>query len=242
MLSAQHVGFAYGRRRPTRVVDDLSWVVPTGKITLLLGPNGAGKSTLLKLLSGFHRPQRGSVTWQDADDTATLFEHVGWMPQDIQPARGLTAKEQTAYAGWVGGLTHREAERRADLALEAVDLAGQARAKATSLSGGQLRRLGLAQTIVRPADVLLLDEPTAGLDPAQTLKFRRVIASLPKNAGIVISTHLVNELAEDADHIVVLDHGAICFEGSPEQMLTARGGAGDGLAGAFRDLIGGGDH
>lgn len=212
MLQANDVRFAYGsiRRRP--VFDGLSWCVAPGVTTLLLGPNGAGKSTLLKLLAGQERTDSGSVTLNGIDERASLYARVGWMPQDIRAARGLSAREQVQYAAWVGGSARREAESLATEALQLVRLSDQAGVRSSALSGGQLRRLGLAQACVRGGDVLLLDEPTAGLDPAQTLNFRRVLKGLDYPGGVVISTHQVADLSGDFDRVAVLSKGGVIFD------------------------------
>jgi ABC-2 type transport system ATP-binding protein len=245
LLTAEGLSFGYGRWRPHRVFDDIDWAVPAGRRTLLLGPNGAGKSTLLKLLSGFERPQAGVVTIEGRSDRRALYSRVGWMPQDVQPARGLNVLEQVEYVAWLGGASRRHAQSRASDAVSAVDLDEQRSVRADRLSGGQLRRLGLAQALVRQAPVLLLDEPTAGLDPAQAVKFRRLIKNLDAPGGVVISTHQIDELADDVDDVVLLAAGSIRFGGSVEE-FRALGDTEDGtrasLSHVFTQMIGGGSH
>lgn len=245
MLKVSGVAFAYRRMRPRWVLDGIDWEVSPGETTLLLGPNGAGKSTLLKLMSGFERPRRGSVTVNGRADRRSLYAGVGWMPQDVQPARGLTALEQVEYVAWLGGASRREARSRARDAIAQVDLDTLRSVRAAHLSGGQLRRLGLAQALVRGAPVLLLDEPTAGLDPAQALNFRELLPTIDAPGGLVISTHQVDELAAEVDRVVVLMDGSIRFDGSTDQFRglgEAAGGAPMSLAGIFAQMIGGGKH
>lgn len=245
ILEAAGLAFAYGRLRPHHVFRDFSWRVALDGTTLLLGPNGAGKSTLLRLLSGFDRPDRGQVTFGGDSRLDTLFKNVGWMPQDIQPARGLTVLEQVEYAAWVGGAGPRIARNRAREVVAQVDLEDKRDVRTDRLSGGQLRRVGLAQALVRDAPVLLLDEPTAGLDPAQAVNFRQVLRGLERPGGIVISTHQVHDLADDVDRIAVLADGRIRFDGTAGELL-ARGAAAAGrpvsLSEAFAAMVGGGRH
>lgn len=245
MLSAAGLTFSYGRWRPHRVFENLTWEVVPGRRTLLLGPNGAGKSTLLKLLSGFERPQRGEVSFQGRTGRRALYEGVGWMPQDVQPARGLSVIEQVEYVGWLGGASRRDARARAAEAIRAVDLDEKRSDRADRLSGGQLRRLGLAQALVRRAPVLLLDEPTAGLDPAQAINFRNVMRDLDLPGGLVISTHQVDDLAAEVDWVVVLSAGVIRFEGTVADFRSLGSDGREGnlsLAQVFSHMIGGGSH
>lgn len=210
MLRAAGVGFGYGLVRRTEVFTDLDWAVPPGRRTVLLGPNGAGKSTLLKLLAGYLQPRSGEIVRpRDADGSV----RVGWMPQDITAIRGLTVLEQVTYAGWLTGMSRSSATVRARDALATVLLAGRADARAASLSGGQLRRLGLAEALAVDVDVLLLDEPTAGLDPAQRGNFREIVRSIPEDVAVVVSTHQVDDLDDLFQHVTVLADGTITFDG-----------------------------
>jgi ABC-2 type transport system ATP-binding protein len=218
-LTFDHATYAYGWLKAP-VVRDLDWGVPEGR-TVLLGPNGAGKSTLLSLGAGAIRPRRGRVFYgaaSDSDATA-LRKRVGWMPQQIRAFPGLTVREQVAYAGWLKGLARSTAWVGATQALELVGLVDLRDRRSSSLSGGELRRLGIAQTLVHRAEVLLLDEPTAGLDPAQRARFRSVLTALPRETRIVVSTHQVDDLSEVFDKVVVLDQGKICFSGRVDEFL-----------------------
>lgn len=242
MLSATGVEFRYERwQRRTEVFAGLDWRVSAGATTLLLGPNGAGKSTLLKLLSGFERPQGGTIALGSETSRRALYARVGWMPQDVQPARGLTVEEQVDYAGWLSGLRRRQRRSRVRSALASVDLLDLRDKRANELSGGQLRRLGLAQTLVRETEVLLLDEPTAGLDPAQALNFRDIMSRLEIPGGIVISTHQVDDLVAHGDRVSVLTDGRFAFNGTVSE-FKALGHHGQSLAHVFAEMIGGGGH
>ncbi len=245
LLVARHLAFSYGRWRRNIVFSGLDWKVEPGATTMLLGPNGAGKSTLLKLLCGYEVPDAGTVDFDGKTGRRTLYANVGWMPQDVQPARGLTVSEQVEYAAWVGGESRRDARALARQAVIDVDLEEKKDVRTDRLSGGQLRRVGLAQAVVRRSPVLLLDEPTAGLDPAQAANFRRLLRSLDYPGGIVISTHQVHELEDDVDRVAVLAGGEIQFAGTVAALRAIGSRPGHppvGLAEAFAGLIGGGGH
>lgn len=191
---------------------------------MLLGANGAGKSTLLSLLSGVLDPQSGRVSFiresggpDGRPVSVPLRRAVAWMPQQILPIRGLRVTEQVQYAAWLSGVSTEGASELATEMLSKVRLDGQGGAATSELSGGQLRRLGLAQALARDYETLLLDEPTAGLDPAQAANFRALIRDLPPKSGIVVSTHQVAELDGEYDHVTLLDRGLILFDGDLEE-------------------------
>lgn len=229
LLEFQNVVFAY-RRRGRLILDGLTWRVPPGR-TVLLGANGAGKSTVLGIGSGALAPRSGSLRWggdplrgSRRGGRQRLLESVGWMPQDVRALGGLAAREQVAYAGWLKGLSTKDAWARATDALDQVGLAPDQDRAAKALSGGQLRRLGLAEVLVAHPQVLLLDEPTVGLDPAQRARFREVLKNLGHDRPVVVSTHQVDDLDELFDTAVVIDRGEIRFAGSVTEFL----GLGDG--------------
>lgn len=222
-LSFESVSFGYGRSRQP-VLDRFSWQVPSGR-TVLLGPNGAGKSTLLALGADALRPASGRIRIGALDPTkrthrALFRRSVGWMPQHARAVPGLTVHEQVAYAGWLKGLSRSDAWTRANEALVRVGLSDLPEQKSATLSGGQLRRMGLAQVLVHEPVVMLLDEPTAGLDPAQRATFRDLIAGLPPDRPVVVSTHQVDDLTELFDQVVVIETGTVLFAGSVRAFMA----------------------
>lgn len=227
-LVFDHVRFAYGRFRAP-VLNDFNWIVPSAR-TVLLGPNGAGKSTLLALGADAMQPGRGRIRFGGLDrasQRASFRRAIGWMPQQIRAVPGLTVREQVAYAGWLKGISRREAWDRTPRPLAMAGLEELANRPASHLSGGELRRLGIAQTLIHDAKILLLDEPTAGLDPAQRARFRELVAEISRDQEIVVSTHQVDDLSDLFDTVVVLEGGAIRHSSSVSDFLALGGTAGE---------------
>lgn len=212
--------YRYGRYRP-HVLREFSYQLPEG-LTILLGPNGAGKSTLLKLAAAVISPQGGRVSFGDLRARSKEFRQaVAWMPQTITPLPSLTSREYVAYVGWLKGLGRDDAWDRSERALQRVELAEKADERTSRLSGGQLRRVGVAAALVHDARVLLLDEPTAGMDPRQRRVFRDVLTKLTEEGvRVLLSTHDVGDLAEEADHVTVLDAGRVLHSGDTASFLA----------------------
>jgi ABC-2 type transport system ATP-binding protein len=242
-LAFEGLTFRYRRLGPD-VLEDFTWTVPLGK-TVLLGPNGAGKTTLLALGADALRARRGLVRFGPliagrGRDRSSFRTAIGWMPQRIRAVPGLTCREQVAYAAWLKGLPQRDAWLAAAEALERVGLADLNGTLTSQLSGGQLRRVGVAQVLVHQAQVMLLDEPTVGLDPAQRATFRETLATLPPTSRIVVSTHQVDDLSELFDTVVVLDNGRIRYQGAVADFLNlAPAGAERRGELAYRQIISG---
>ncbi|MEK8142344.1 ATP-binding cassette domain-containing protein [Streptomyces sp. M10(2022)] len=211
----------YGyRRRKEPVLQNFDYRL-AGGLTILLGPNGAGKSTVLKIGASTLAPHAGSVSFDGLKAGSRSFRQaVAWMPQDIVPAPGLTAREYVAYIGWLKGMDRSSAWQQARRALSRVQLAEKADVKTNHLSGGQLRRVGVAGALVHDARVLLLDEPTAGMDPQQRRVFRNVLNDLASDVQVLLSTHDIADLAEEADNVSVLHSGQILHHGATESFLA----------------------
>ncbi|MGW2410123.1 ATP-binding cassette domain-containing protein [Streptomyces sp. NPDC001739] len=214
--------YSYRRWKPP-VLRDISYQLPDG-LTVLLGPNGAGKSTLLRVAASVARPRTGTVTFGGLPSHAKDYRRaVGWMPQVVTPMAALTSRDYVAYVGWLKGLSRREAWDRAAEALARVDLTDRSTTQTTELSGGQLRRVGVAAALVHNARVLLLDEPTAGMDPYQRRLFRDTLRGLAGDVRVLLSTHDVMDLAEEADHVTVINDGKIVHNGTTEAFLARAG-------------------
>lgn len=208
------------RRRSTPVLQDFSYQLPDG-LTVLLGPNGAGKSTMLRIAASSAVPQSGQVRLGRLLARSKEFRsRVAWMPQDIKPMPTLTAREYVSYVGWLKGMSRVDAWTEASSALVRVELSDKADARTSQLSGGQLRRVGVASALVHRAQVLLLDEPTAGMDPRQRRVFRNILNSLTGDIRVLLSTHDVVDLSEEADHVTVLYGGRVVHTGVTSTFLA----------------------
>ncbi|WP_039628452.1 ATP-binding cassette domain-containing protein [Streptomyces sp. 769] len=220
-ISISDCSFMYRRGLP--VLDGLSLSFGHGA-TVLLGPNGAGKSTLLGIAASALRPASGHVRIGGLDtrsrkDVKEYRRKVGWLPQQVKAVAGLRVREQVAHAGWLKGMSRVEAWKASRRALDQVDLADLSTRRTTELSGGQKRRLGIAQALVHSAEVVLMDEPTAGLDPAQRATFRDLVARLSSTVAIVVSTHQTEDLADIYQSVVVLDKGHVKHQGEVGSFL-----------------------
>ncbi|MER5888306.1 ATP-binding cassette domain-containing protein [Streptomyces sp. NPDC001941] len=215
-LQFSDIGFRYNRKTPVLDGLDLRLDAPS---TVLLGPNGAGKSTLMALAASQLRPARGTVTWRNLSSTGrrdrTAYRRaVAWIPQQITAVPGLTVREQVAYAGWLKGLSRTAAWEASGQAVARVGLSELAGRKSHQVSGGQLRRMGIAGALTHRSDVILMDEPTAGLDPQQRAVFRTLVEELSVSVQVVVSTHQTEDLADLYQQVVVLDRGTVRFQGT----------------------------
>jgi ABC-2 type transport system ATP-binding protein len=193
-------------------------------ITGLLGPNGAGKTTLIRILSTLLSPSAGQVGvngWWTSDlrDRVEIRRRLGYLPQDLGLYPRFTVFEFVDYLALLKELEDpAERHRRVRAALAAVELEDLARRKIRTLSGGMRRRVGIAQAIVADPLLLLLDEPTTGLDPEQRMRFRQLIAGIGEQRTVVLSTHLVEDVAAVCTQVVVLWQGRVRFHGTPSQL------------------------
>ncbi|MFJ2560642.1 MULTISPECIES: ABC transporter ATP-binding protein [unclassified Streptomyces] len=216
-LHYQSCTFRYGRRsRP--VLDRLDLAFSSGH-TVLLGPNGAGKSTLLSVGASASLSHAGGVRYGDLDpanrkQARAYRTKVSWLPQRPGFLPGLTCREHVAYVGWLKGMRERDAWRAAPEAIERVGLTEKINNKIKTLSGGQQQRIAIAQALVHDAEVLLLDEPTVGLDPHQRRRFLDLLVSLRGKVHVIVSTHDIGDLDDSFDEVVVLESGKPRFRGT----------------------------
>ena len=216
-------------------------------VTCLLGKNGAGKSTLVRQVVGVESPTTGSVEFRQDEGSGSVHgvpqRQVGWLPQIFGFPSGMRVNDFVSYAAWLKGVGR---DQRPSLTEEAVLFAGlekDSRKKLGELSGGTLRRAGLAAAVVHRPSVLILDEPTAGLDPVQRDDFHRRIGDLGAHSSILVATHLLEDVQALAERICVVDDGRIIWQGTSDELARVGGGSSaevDALRAGLIELVGGG--
>jgi ABC-type multidrug transport system ATPase subunit len=208
-------------RGGVRGVDGVTMRLGPGLVGLL-GPNGAGKSSLMRIAATVTRPTSGQVLFDGTDAVARpdmLRRNLGYLPQDFGVYPHLSAREFLSYLAAVKGIPARAARTRIGELLELVDLAGAGRRPLGKYSGGMLRRVGIAQALLADPQVLIVDEPTAGLDPEQRVLFRNLLAELAGDRVVLLSTHIVSDVESVASDIAIMAHGRIALRGSPQDLL-----------------------
>jgi ABC-type multidrug transport system ATPase subunit len=213
-------------RGSVRGLDDFSLEVGPGVLGLL-GPNGAGKSTLMRILATVTRPSAGVVTWNGTDITRepdAVRAVLGYLPQDFGVYPNLNAIEFLEYIAAAKGLSGREVRPRIAALLELVNLSAASRRPLGGLSGGMRQRVGIAQALLNDPQLLIVDEPTAGLDPEERVRFRNLLAELSGDRIVILSTHIVSDVEATAGRIALIQRGRLVRHDSPEALLaTAEG-------------------
>ncbi|MFI5959215.1 ATP-binding cassette domain-containing protein [Cryptosporangium sp. NPDC051539] len=225
-VSATGLSLRYGR---TIALNDVSFTLGTG-VTGLLGPNGAGKTTLLRVVATAVTPDSGSLRvfgFDPLTGTGRLAtrRRIGYLPQDPGFHRSFTAFEFVDYVAILKELTERRARHTAVRdALEAVGLSDRRGSRIRTLSGGARQRVALAAALVGDPPVLILDEPTVGLDPEQRMRFRELIAELGEQRSVLLSTHQTEDVMSLCREVIVLDHGGVRFTGTPGELTALADG------------------
>jgi ABC-2 type transport system ATP-binding protein len=218
----------YGTRR---AIENLTFEARQGEVVGFLGPNGAGKTTTMRILTGYMPPTSGSAKVAGFDIVSESLEvrrRVGYLPETVPLYADMTVFE---YLKFFADLRHLpNAEDMVDEALEMVGMAERAEGYVGALSKGMRQRIGLAQALLHKPEVLILDEPTIGLDPAQVVEFRNIIRELGKERTVLLSTHILSEAQALCDRVLIINKGHIVVEDSPEN-LQAR------LVGAERSIL-----
>ena len=193
----------------------------------LLGPNGAGKSTLMRILATVTRPSSGRVLWNETDiaeNPDSLRNTLGYLPQDFGIYPNLSAIEFLEYLAAVKGISSVAAKKRIGELLELVNLADAAKRPLGGYSGGMRQRVGIAQALLNDPQLLIVDEPTAGLDPEERVRFRNLLSELSGERIVILSTHIVSDIEAVATSIAILAHGQLLAHDSPEGLLASVAG------------------
>src|SRR5262245_16714836 len=193
----------------------------------LLGPNGAGKSTLMRILATVTRPTSGRVTWNGADltrDPDAVRRVLGYLPQDFGVYPNLSALEFLEYLAAAKGLDARASRQRIGELLELVNLTDAARRPLGGFSGGMRQRVGIAQALLNDPELLIVDEPTAGLDPEERMRFRNLLSELSGERIVILSTHIVSDVEAVAMRIAMIAQGRLVAHDPPEALLQSAAG------------------
>ena len=188
----------------------------------LLGPNGAGKSTLMRILATITKPTKGTVTWNGVDIARSpdaLRAVLGYLPQDFGVYPNLSAVEFLEYMAAIKGLDSKTAKRRIDELLQVVNLVEAAKRPLGGYSGGMKQRVGIAQALLNDPQLLIVDEPTVGLDPEERVRFRNLLSDLSGERIVILSTHIVSDVEATATHIVLIHQGRLLRQAAPENLL-----------------------
>jgi ABC-2 type transport system ATP-binding protein len=186
-------------------------------VTGLLGANGAGKTTLMRMICGILKPTSGSISFDGTDVSEELYrDALGYLPQNFGYYPSFTGRDFLLYIAVLKGLDKKTAKRKSTELLKSVNLEEAADKKIRTYSGGMKQRLGIAQALLNDPRIIVLDEPTAGLDPKERVRFRNMIAELGKESVVLLSTHIVSDVEHIADRILMMRDGQIIWDGRKE--------------------------
>lgn len=184
----------------------------------LLGANGAGKTTLMRMICGILQPTNGAIYFDGLDVSSEKYRSIlGYLPQDFGYYPDFTGRDFLLYVSALKGLNTLVAKRKVDKLLKLVDLQNKAHKKIKTYSGGMKQRLGIAQALLNNPKILILDEPTAGLDPKERVRFRNLIEEMGRSSIILLSTHIISDIEHIADTVLIMKDGQIIYQGKWEE-------------------------
>lgn len=218
----QNVSKFYGKKQ---ALDQVNLIIEKGMFGLL-GRNGAGKTTLMKGITTLLTLSSGEITvcGVNVREAGKIRPMIGYLPQDFSMYGNMTAYEAMDYMGVLSGLDKKTRKERIPLLLTKVNLQNNHRTKVKAMSGGMRRRLGIAQAILHNPKVLIVDEPTAGLDPEERIRFRNLLSEIAEERIVILSTHIVGDIEATCENIAVMDNGKIIFKGTVTDLLEAANG------------------
>lgn len=216
MIEVKNLTKRYGLKT---AVDHISFMAQEGEILGILGPNGAGKTTTMRMLTGFMPPTEGTATINGFDiiqDSLEARRHVGYMPERVPIYPDMTVEEYTAF--WAKLRNVSKHKSQVQQVLEQVNLFDRRKTLVRNLSKGLRQRLGLAQTLVHNPKVIILDEPTIGIDPQQVIEVRETVRALANAHTVLFSTHILSEAEQVCDRVLIINHGKIIAQGTPSEL------------------------
>jgi ABC-2 type transport system ATP-binding protein len=220
MIEARGLCKYYG---PFVAIKDISFSIPRGQVVAFLGPNGAGKTTAMKILSGFLAPSAGTAAIAGLDVGQNRLEaasRLGYLPENGPLYENMTPLELLRFFGEARGLANNRLQRSIDKVVDQCALESVLEKPIGKLSRGYRQRVGLAQALLHDPDVLIMDEPTAGLDPNQIRDFRENIIELGKSKTILLSTHILQEVKPVAERVLFIHEGRLVFDGTPDELAA----------------------
>ena len=217
-IEIQNLTKYYGKKQ---ALSKVNLTIPKGMFGLL-GPNGAGKTTLMKVLATLLEKTGGEVKicGVPVENSRQIRNMTGYLPQDFSMYGNMSAYEALDYLAVLSGMSRQERRERVPQMLEKVNLLEKRRTKVKSMSGGMKRRLGIAQASIHDPKVIIVDEPTAGLDPEERVRFRNLLCEIAKDRIVLLSTHIVGDIEATCENIAVLNQGKICFDGRVAELLA----------------------
>lgn len=221
-IEIKHVSKCYGKKQALK---DVTLTINQGMFGLL-GRNGAGKTTLMKTLAALHQKSEGtiSVCGVPIEKAKEIRSMTGYLPQDFSMYPNMTVLEALDYLGTLSGMTKAERAERIRLLVKKVNLTEHQHKKVKALSGGMKRRLGIAQALLHDPKVLIVDEPTAGLDPEERIRFRNLLTEAAEDRIVILSTHIVGDIEASCEDVAILNEGQILWKGTVSELLAnARG-------------------
>ena len=209
----------YGKKQE---LSEINLTIPRGMFGLL-GPNGAGKTTLMKILATLLQKTEGQVNicGVPVENCKEIRKMTGYLPQDFSMYGNMSAYEALDYLAVLSGMSRAERIRKVPEMLAVVNLTEKRKTKVKSMSGGMKRRLGIAQAIIHDPKVIIVDEPTAGLDPEERIRFRNLLCEIAKDRVVLLSTHIVGDIEATCENIAVLNQGKVCFQGKVTELLSS---------------------
>jgi ABC-2 type transport system ATP-binding protein len=216
MIEVRSLSKRYGTRL---ALDNITFKAPKGEIVGLLGPNGAGKTTTMRILTGFMPPTDGSATIDGHDILEESFEarsSVGYLPERVPLYPDMTVEGYVTFWAKLRGI--RQPTKQVTAVLERVQLASRRKTLVRTLSKGMRQRLGLAQALVHNPPVIILDEPTIGIDPQQVIEVRDTVRALAQNHTVLFSTHILSEAEQVCDRVIIINRGKIVAQGKPAEL------------------------
>jgi ABC-2 type transport system ATP-binding protein len=218
MIKVENIDKIYGS---FKAVDNVSFHIGKGEIVGLLGPNGAGKTTIMKILTGYHYPTHGTAIlngYSIYDDLLKVKESTGYLPEMAPLYDDLTVIEYLDFMADIRKIPKSRKKAEIDRVIQETGLDPVVYRSIGKLSKGYRQRTGLAQAIIHSPDILILDEPTTGLDPNQIIEIRKLICDIGREKTVILSTHILQEVEAVCNRVLILNHGKIVAEGSPEQI------------------------